>query len=339
MLPRRSIAALQSYARRWYSSFLIYIELQLFIQLCAWPLLAAWGLPLSPAGLLGNFLYAPFLTAFLFISSVLFVCELISVPHYPLCALLELITDTWTFILNTGDRSWLYTAAHPPIALAVSLPLLACFIMICKPLFSPYKRIVCFTMLFIVAGYLLPYYQSLQNIQLKIPYCKGELTLIRSSSQTVLIDYGIFGRTSSAPKNISFQVLPFLIKQGIRHLDHLIIVRPSARVFQSLAQLLEQFPVKTVHIPHWKGALSNQGWYSWQEILIYSQKYGISIMLITSSYCLDLQESILFIEVAHQPLKKNRLTYPNIKIRDRRSGSLRYGIIQAKRDHPREDVS
>lgn len=313
----------------YYGSYILnYIELQFFIMFCSWPIIAAWGLPLAPAGLLGNFLFGPMLTLFLFLSSLLFIAELFSLPHYPLRVLLEYSADFWTAILELANRSWLYKIAHPPLTVALVLPFLACFIMCFKPLYSAFMRISCFVFLFMSTGYFIPYLISLQNIVVQIPFGKEEITLMRLSNQTALIDQGSFSKSISSPKNIDFQLVPFLLKQGIMKLDHVILTRPSVRIFQTTARLLEVFPVIKLYVPVFKGNLSNKGWHSWQMLLTRAHQYKTEITSISCQRTLDFTTESLVLTVTPSLVKKNRLIYPLITvIKESSTGSMRVGTL------------
>src|SRR5437763_195216 len=84
-----------------------FVQLQLFITLFSLPLLISWGIPLSLLSPLGNLIFGPVLTIFLFLSSLIFFSELIGIPNGLLIALLEKITTWWLCIMHANTQSWL----------------------------------------------------------------------------------------------------------------------------------------------------------------------------------------------------------------------------------------
>src|SRR6185436_7137348 len=123
-----------------------FLEIQLFITLCSLPILLAWGLPISLASLLGNFVFAPFLTIFLLLSSLLFFGQLCNIPCSFVAQALELVTDFWFWCLQWGSRDLLCELPCPP--LVVSLALLAASIAIAMyRKFTQYQRIIAFACL------------------------------------------------------------------------------------------------------------------------------------------------------------------------------------------------
>ncbi len=294
--------------RAFFPSSQTYLQIQLFISLCSWPFLAAWGIPLSPASLLGNLMFAPLLSLFLLVSSLLFFSELLSLPNRLLMYFLELITAFWHTILTLGNRSWLFTTAHPPFFLAVLLPGIAGAIMMYTP-FSARQRITAFFVVYLCAGTIIPYVYSYSSTTLTLPYYNKKLTLIRSRRQTALIDPGIIGRRISAVQHIRYTLLPFLSTNGITHLDIVIIAKPSHMVFKALSALVESFPVHVIVMPSWHGTLTNRAWASWEQLLKKARRYDTDIRLCGAplrSTC-----GIYHISVAHQKRlsRKNRFSY------------------------------
>ncbi|MBA3751326.1 hypothetical protein H0X06_00800 [Candidatus Dependentiae bacterium] len=100
--------------KRFFKKTLSFLHLQLFITFISVPFLLAAGLPLSGACMVGNFIFAPFLTLFLVLSSCIFVCELLSVSSILFIIPLEYLTEIWTCVLAYGNRSWLLALPNPP---------------------------------------------------------------------------------------------------------------------------------------------------------------------------------------------------------------------------------
>ncbi len=286
----------------------MYVQIQLFITLCAWPILAAWGLPLSPASLIGNLLFAPFLSFFLLLSSGILVTELLYIPNGILISLLELTTSLWYSLLTTSSRSWLFATAHPPYGIALLLPLIAYGIMLYRPLSSK-LRIYIFIGIYLCASIALPHTFSYHSKMHTLPYYSSHLTLLQSRGHTTLIDPGIIGRHISASKKVSYTLTPFLIKQGVTHLDSIIIPKPSHMVFKALASLVASFPVGTIYIPSFTGTLKNHTWAAWERLLSHAHRYNTRITFVDTPLTIQCGTYTLTLTPHSSVTKKNSFIY------------------------------
>ena len=84
------------------------IQLQLYLTLISGPILVYWGLPVSVASPLGNILFHPLLTAFLFLSSLIFFCQILHIPHGIFVYALQKTSHSFHYLLG----SWLTTMAY-----------------------------------------------------------------------------------------------------------------------------------------------------------------------------------------------------------------------------------
>lgn len=82
------------------NSILAFMHLQFFITLCSLPLLSIWGLPFSIVSPVGNFLFAPYMTGYLFLALIIFISELFFIPNQILLYGLERYTDFWIWLLS-----------------------------------------------------------------------------------------------------------------------------------------------------------------------------------------------------------------------------------------------
>lgn len=289
---------------------LTYLDLQLFISLCSWPLLAAWGLPFSPAGILGNLLFTPFLSIFLLVSSLLFLCELLYLPSGLFAWTLETITFLWSLLLCQSSRSWLFLGAHPPFIITLCLPALACLIMITSR--SQRQRITMLSSIYFTCGFLIPWCLAYRERTLTISYGKGFLTLTQSQGSVFLIDPGILGGTHAAPRSIQYTLVPFLFRHGITKIDALIVPKPSYTVFKALSLLVESFPIKTIYLPAWKGAWHNLGWASWEALLRKARDHGTTIHCLRDPITLTCGTVVYALALSPKQIKRNKLIYQEL---------------------------
>ncbi len=255
-----------------------YLHLQLLIMLFSWPFLQYWGIPVTPAALIGNLLFGPLLFLFLLLSSLVFIAELVYLSHWPISLLLEWLTSFWWYLLRSGSRAWLFYYAHPPTYVTWMLPIIAVGSLLLKHM-SRATRIILFLCISILAGCIIPRLPIYSITSLD--YFDKELTLDRHGTQAVLFDNGHLGRRLSASKQISFSVIPHLVRHGITHLT-LVLQKPSLMVFKAATRLIESFPVQTLYLPSFTGTLKNNGWYAWEQLQAAATKYQTCIILVST---------------------------------------------------------
>jgi hypothetical protein len=296
-----------------------FLQLQLFLTLVSWPLLLYWGLPLSLASIVGNFIFTPFLVVFLLLSSLLFLCELCFIPHTLLIYALEHVSNFWYNILLYADRSWLIYAPEPS-CIAVILVLVSGFYILHHKKFShPFISCTLFTCVLTL------FYAYLYSIHPQpgtehITCFNNALTLITSNChKTILIDPGYLARRISAPDYVQFTLVPQLSKKGIRSLESVIIFKPSRTTFKALATLCSHYPIKTMYMPAWSGQLSNTGWKAWQELRTAAVRYNTTLITLDSANCavlpLSAHEYIaLNAQNNNKIIRKNKLIYPELSL-------------------------
>lgn len=87
--------------------------LQLAISYVYIPILIYWGIPISFMSIVGNLIFAPWLVTFLFISTLLFVTQLVHIPNLLLAQLLDIICSWWLKLLTMGSPTWLIGFPYP----------------------------------------------------------------------------------------------------------------------------------------------------------------------------------------------------------------------------------
>ena len=88
----------------WIISF---VHIQLIITLFSLPILILWGLPISLASLLGNFIFSPLLFIFIMLSCIITLCAILNIPYHFFVICLEKISTVWYSLLSYGSPSWL----------------------------------------------------------------------------------------------------------------------------------------------------------------------------------------------------------------------------------------
>jgi beta-lactamase superfamily II metal-dependent hydrolase len=179
------------------------------------------------------------------------------------------------------------------------------------------------SILIIACGFIVPRYQHARNLVLA--YENKELSIIQSQGETVLIDPGILGRHISAPQKIRYTLIPYLITQGIRRIDFVVIPKPSLMVFKALTSFLEHFPIGTIYLPSWHAtSLSNAGWSSWESLLKQAHYYGTTVQLVDQATTFLFNSSRINLIPEPKQTKRNKLIYHQLMVETQDQGLLNY---------------
>lgn len=287
-----------------------YLYLQLFLTLCSWPLLLAWGLPLSFASIIGNLIFTPFLTLFLLFSSLIFFCELVYLPSFPCAFLLESTSSCWTKLLMVSSRNWLFAYALPSIFFTLFIIVGAGTLLHYNSTSHRKKCAALLALLFFVS--LLLKIPSHYEGSLSIPCFEGEVAIIQKGSAALLIDPGNMGRRVSAPSWVTYTLIPLLYKKGIRMID-IICTKPSMTTFRALIALVDTMPVNNVYLPRWKGRLKNSGWAAWERLLSTSLKNGTKLTKVEGLVTITLGKRTIELCNEDKITKKNMMQYKALR--------------------------
>ena len=242
-----------------------FLQVQLFISLASFPILVAWGLPVSIMTAVGNLFFSPFLTAFLLCASLIFFTECLYIPNGWLCTLLEKITDFWLWCLSWGQKSWLIGFYKPSYFVLITIIVIAFLIMQHKRLGRLFPSICAlFCLLFISTGYLIS--TRPHNKKHIIECGRRKVTVIVKDKSIELHDNGALAAKLSPDSWVQYTFLSELTKKtGATHIDHVIITNPGALTFQALTVLCNHIIVKKISIPYFTKELSKYGWRNYFE--------------------------------------------------------------------------
>lgn len=202
-------------------NILSFLQVQCFLTLVSLPIVVAWGLSFSLMTAVGNFIFSPFITAFLLCSSLIFFSELLHIPNGYLIVLLEWITKSWLYILSFGSKQWLVGLPSSLVPF-LSIIALGAFIalqhkQLSRPLYFIGLSGLC--MIFIA----LTTMQTKKPKHIDIVCSKQRLSLINHNGKLHLIDQGALGERRNPTSWISYTLLPEITKQfGFTQIDHLI---------------------------------------------------------------------------------------------------------------------
>lgn len=265
-------------AYHWVTRF---IQLQLFVTVLSLPILIVWGLPVSLLSPLGNLLFGPILTLFLFLSSLLFFTELFYIPNTYIAYPLELLSAKWLAGMNCADQRVLIGFTQPPLWFLIAIPLAACLIIQHKKTSSVIRSSICLTALLIVASLYLKLISTPHDLCSSISCNGGQVHVIYSNKKTVIIDPGVIGKRISAASWVEYTLIPEIIKlTGSTTIDHFIMLQPSQMTFEAATTLCSKMIVGTIYLPCWEGTLNKSGWRAFFNLKRCASERGCSIKRI-----------------------------------------------------------
>lgn len=218
--------------------------------------MVAWGLPISWLSPIGNFIFSPLLSSFLLICSIAFFSELIGLPHGIFDWLIEIMSDIWYWLLKLAPNQVLFGLYAPPVwiitAIAISTTLA-----ITHPAIkvNNYRRLALLSTIF-ASTILLLWIMTPRSIIKTVPCGTGQVTIMRSHGQTILIDPGAMASTGNGTSWAAYTLMPALISTtGSLKIDHLITLKPSITSFDAIARLVDDAQIGHLYVPAMKGEL------------------------------------------------------------------------------------
>ncbi len=260
----------------WLTNF---IRIQLFLTLISWPFLLVWGLPLSLLSFVGNLVFTPFLCGFLFISSLIFLTELFSVPNSTLIIMLEHITNSWLFVTSWGSSRFLLSFATPPPWILLCVPVTTLVILHHRKLHKNSISIAYFLLFFILMGSFLTLFPPKKPIITLLSPYKTSPILINYNKQLILLDPGT--RKKSSGSWVDYTLVPTLIKNyGKQSVDLVIIVNLSKVSGELVQQLCRKKLTKKIVVPDTKN-------YSLEELMVLAQKNSIEFIAFEKNFTVN----------------------------------------------------
>lgn len=299
------------YVNSFINKLLKFIHLQLFITLMSLPIFLAWGLPISLMAAVATFLFSPFLTAFLLISSLIFFTELLYLPNNLLIWLLEYVTDVWLYLMSFEHQCWLIGFTKPSFWFLILLPLLTIGIMLSKHIKTQKQSSLFLTLLLLITVGYLKWLQIPTQLTINIPCNNGEVTFMHKNNKTFIIDPGFIGQRFSAPSWVQYTLIPEIIKQtGSTTLDYVIILKPGTIILEALTTLCSNIKVKTLYYPYWSGDMTPSEKRNWGLLQKTLQEHG-TILKRIGKYTINI-DNLVSIAPQDKQIKTSNKTYAQI---------------------------
>lgn len=302
-----------TWSRHRYAQWLLYaLETQLFITLCAVPFLLSWGLPLSTVTIVGNILFAPILTMFLFLCAIVFFTQLMGIPNDWLMPLMHWYSDTWLWLLNQGSQKWLIYIPCPSGIILAGLMAATLFIL-CATRYTIYQRIGLWGVLLGLVVLGLPQ-QKLPDGSITIPVGTKEIKIMHREGRTVLIDEGVLQRAPDAWVRSTF--MPAYTKQfGSAPLDYCVVTQPRVRTLKQLANLCRALKVRTIYLPAWANNAPVTWWQALGHLRNASRKHKTEVLPIGTEDIQLLEGESRITLHPHKPMVRvSGLLFPSVDV-------------------------
>lgn len=297
------------------NKLLHFLQLQLFINLISMPILMCWGLPISYMSIVGNFLFSPALTLFLFLSTLIFFTELFCLPNTFLIIPLEWFTQCWSYVLSYGSRTWLLTFARPSLFVLFLIPVLALAIIHHKKL-SLGGRCLALALLTCASSSYLIFARPAQRTS-SVACVRGAVIIARCNGKTLLIDPGCIATNASISSWVNYTLAKELIKHyGTTHIDHCIFLQPSNRVFEAITALQEVATLGSVYLPYWQGSLKKNDWKKFFTMRTALQKNNVTFVRLAEPRSISLgEQNHLTITRGTKTIRSATICYPALQVR------------------------
>lgn len=234
---------MRNYLHKAQSYILIFFELQLLLSICLLPIFICWGLPISFANFCGNFIFAPFLNIFIFISTLLIFTELLYIPNQWIATALNSITKLWSYLLSFGSQKFLIGFSRATLLPSCMIIAIIGFIYFFTKWKRPTRLITLMILYFCPIAYQHTF--ATNNMHATLQSGKQKIELIIKNKKIIIYDTGVLGARKSYESWIDFTLLPFIIKHaGATYIDMLITHKTNPRYVQALNYLKKTIPIK-----------------------------------------------------------------------------------------------
>src|SRR3990167_991108 len=220
-----------------------FLELQFFVSLVSLPILILWGLPISVMTPIGNLIFTPILTLFLFISTIIFLTEIIGIPNHIFIFALEKISDVWIYSIHLSSNKWLISFKIQYLLLLI-IPIIYLASRIIGSSFSP-KVKVCTLFLLILSTFSLLSIK-INNNKHTIFSPRGKLTIKIVNKKLILKDKGALS-CGNVISWIDYTLLSELSKNyGSRSINKIIMTRLNKTQIDAILHLKEICQIEEV---------------------------------------------------------------------------------------------
>ncbi len=240
---------MQSMLQKIRTNLLFFLELQLLISIVILPILISWGLSISIMSIVGNLVFTYFLTAFIFVATLLFTTDLLGIPNYYVAQLLEWVTFAWHYCLDFASPAWLVGIASPIFIISFICAVLACGLYYYK--INDMRQKFAWLIILFFVPYIAHAWYSRRPLHTTLQHGYGTIHLLKHNNRVYAFDYGALGARPCNQSWIEYTLTSGMVKGlGATHIDTLIIYKVNSRIPQSIQDLQDYIPVGKILYAH-----------------------------------------------------------------------------------------
>lgn len=234
---------------RFFEGTLSFLVTQLCLTLISWPIMLWWGLPVASLSPVGNYVFGPFLTGFLILSTLLFLLQFFALPLFPFSWLLNTLVAWWLKLMEWQPWDWYVTFRKPPLLLALAIPAVTMALMHMRPIKTTIQKFCALTVWFVLASVFLSLVPSPEKV---VVACGCGKVILKNTEKGILaIDTGGARRVQSAENWAMYKLLPELVSSfGAQTIDQYYICRITPSVVAFIKVLLKKKMVRHLLISH-----------------------------------------------------------------------------------------
>ncbi len=253
-----------------------FLQLQLFISLLSFPLIAAWGLPISIASLAGNFIFTPCVILFVAISTGIFFTELVGIPNTVLITFLEYVTRGWYYCLAWGKKSWVIGIPYELIPFTIILAIIALLI-ICHKRWGQLLESTGLLFMLYLSFFVAWYFVTPSINFVIVTKGKAMLSLVSGKDGVFLYDNDYLRRIKS-DSWVEYTLLPMLTTQtGMIVIDTLWLNTFSPKAMPVISEMMDYAIIHTVILPYFEGSLTYDQWKDFFKMYSKAEELGVCI--------------------------------------------------------------
>ena len=225
--------------------FVTFVQVQFFLSLISLPILIAWGLPFSLMTMIGNLIFAPFLTAFLLCSSLVFFTEILHIPNSFCIWLLEKATTIWLWCLQWNSKTWMIGFKLSVLPFAIIAAILAIIILQHTHWGQRTPSALLYTLLF----WIILSTNKILSIpsEVSVTCNKRTVSVHNKDDKLIMIDNGGLGEKINPSSWISYTLMNTLTQQfGTVILDTIYVNQSKLPTLDGLHTLCEETRVNTI---------------------------------------------------------------------------------------------
>lgn len=245
-----------------------YTQTQLAITLISLPVLVSWGLGFSLMTLVSNLLFAPVLTIFLILSSLVLFTTMLNIPQTGLIALLNWFTPWWDRVMHLGTSEWLIQCARPPVIILLLFPIIGLAIIHMRWFNTRAKRIIAFSLAIIVFFMVCKIYQHQADTFLTKRFHEKLYSIkLANSNSIIMVDEGYFSQKKSVDKAVDYQLRQWVIKNyGYVRIKEWRCTHPTVGGFLAAAHICSRWSVDEVWVPYFQAPENKAVWRAYFEL-------------------------------------------------------------------------